>query len=99
MANVTVTTASDVIADDGQISLREALAVASTGGTITFSASLSGQSIRLGSVLTVAAGSNVIIKGDIDLNGTPDITIDGQNATRLMNVQAGATATLETLVL
>jgi len=80
MAVITVTTNADVVAVDGATSLREALSLAGSGDTITFGASMLGQSIRLNSTLTVAAGTNFIIQGDIDRNGTADITIDGQNA-------------------
>ena len=49
--------------------------------------------------LTVVHGENFTIQGDIDRNGTADITIDGQNLTRLMNVQSGATLALDTIIM
>jgi hypothetical protein len=81
------------------VSLREAIAAANSGDIIAFEEALGGQSIRLTSALTIGAGENFTIQGDVDRDGRADITIDGQNATRLMNVQVGATVALDTIIL
>ena len=89
MATFTVTTALDVIADDGQLSLREALALAnaSTGvaDEITFASALSGQTITLtGGELSVTDA--VTINGDINDDGAGDITIDADGSSRVIHV-------------
>ncbi|WP_223423677.1 hypothetical protein [Tateyamaria pelophila] len=49
--------------------------------------------------LVIASGETVVIEGDVDGNGTADITIDGGGATSLLTVEAGADASLARLVL
>jgi autotransporter-associated beta strand protein len=62
------------LADGGGLSLREALSFATSGSTIQFAAGLSGQTITLGSNVTVADG--VIL--DVDSMGAPGtLTITG----------------------
>ncbi len=85
MATLKVTTASDVVADDGQLSLREAVAQAASGDTIMFGV---GQIISLNSTLKIAGktltidGSGlgnqvrgVVISGQIIVAGNADVTI------------------------
>lgn len=85
--------------NDGAGSLRDTIAASSTGDTITFDSSLLGGTLVLTSG-ELAVSSNVSIEGDVDGNGTPDITIDANGAsnTRVFNVGA-VTATLDGLVI
>ncbi|MCB9994307.1 MAG: hypothetical protein H6873_11705 [Hyphomicrobiaceae bacterium] len=95
--------------DQGKGSLRDALAKAeqhSGVDTIVFNANLAGQTIFLASTLQIRSGS-VIIKGDINGDGDPDITIsgdtnaDGQDASdvgTLLTIANGATARIAALV-
>ncbi|MCB1432070.1 MAG: hypothetical protein KDK75_06375, partial [Alphaproteobacteria bacterium] len=82
-----VTTASDVVADDGLLSLREAIALANANAdadTIVFDASLAGQTIVLTSgELTLT--QDVTIDGDTDGDDKADITISGNNASRVFS--------------
>lgn len=81
-------------------SLREAIAVAVAGDTITFASSLSGQTIRLSSSLTIdrsltidgsSLASPVQLNGDTDNNGYGNV--------RVINVNPGVTANLKNLVI
>ncbi|MEA2887182.1 MAG: large repetitive protein [Bradyrhizobium sp.] len=83
--------------DGGAGSLRDSIAGSSTGDTITFDPSLLGGALVLTSGELVVS-SNVTIEGDVDGNGTPDITIDAAGNSRVLNVSA-ATATLDGLVI
>jgi Ca2+-binding RTX toxin-like protein len=79
MAIITVTSALD---DNGAgTTLREALAQAEANGAgadeIVFDAAISGQAIRLTSGALAISSGTVSITGDIDGNGTTDITISG----------------------
>ena len=89
MATITVTSLADTIANDGVVTLREAIEAANTNAiagdapagsgtdTITFAAGLSGQTITLTGVLTLT--SALTIDGDLDDDGVADITISGDN--------------------
>ncbi|WP_286828041.1 MULTISPECIES: putative Ig domain-containing protein [Kordiimonas] len=84
--------------DSGPGSLREALAVAVDGDEIVFDASLSGQTITLASELHVAVG--VSLSGDVDGDGRADIILSGNDAVRVLTVDAGsAVVTIEHLFL
>ncbi|HZR62795.1 MAG TPA: right-handed parallel beta-helix repeat-containing protein [Xanthobacteraceae bacterium] len=86
-------------ADGNGLSLREALTLANDAGgshTITFDPTLYGGTLTL-SLGQLVIGSDVTIDGDIDGNGTADITIDGNGASRVFAAQAG-TLTLDGLV-
>ncbi len=101
MAEFVVTTLADTIANDGQVSLREALAQANaTTGThrISFAEGLSGE-INLTSHLSVAANKTVTIDGDTDNDGDAEIALDGQGTTRHLDIAANATVTIDTLQL
>ncbi|WP_146348482.1 choice-of-anchor Q domain-containing protein [Falsiphaeobacter marinintestinus] len=94
-----VTTTDDIVDDaDGETSLREALAFANSdadASTITFDASLAGQTITLdGSELVLS--SDVTIDGDIDGDDVADITISGNDASRVILVESGV-STLDAL--
>lgn len=87
MTNYVVTSTGGGIAVDGQITLREALAAATSGtavgdaaagtgnDTITFAAALSGSTIDIFATSSVTTGT-LAINGDSDGDGTRDITIN-----------------------
>jgi len=75
--------------DTGLGSLRQAIADLCTGGTITFGGDYS---IPLGSTLTL--GKNMTI----DATGRT-VTVDGQTAVRVFNVNSGVTAVLNNLTI
>ena len=96
-----VTTASDIVANDGFLSLREAMALSSTdpsAGPITFAASLKGQTITLtGGELAIS--TDMVIDGDVDGDNKADITISGNNASRIFLISGGNTVDVEFLSL
>ena len=80
MVQITVTTLVDE--NDGGaggtgISLREAIALANSGDTITFDPSLNGQTIALTSGQQLTINTSLTIDGDLNDDGTPDITVSG----------------------
>jgi len=95
MATITVTNLND----NGAGSLRDALSLAHTGDTIQFAPGLAGGTL----VLTngeLDVTTNLTINGDLDGNGTPDITIDAGGASRVFNEGGfGLSATLDGLVI
>lgn len=88
--NVTVTAATD----DGAGSLRNALARVCSGGTITFSPALAGQTI------TFTSGPLTLGKG-VTINGAaaPGLVLSGNHADRVLIVNAGVTAAVENVTL
>jgi len=108
LATLTVTTALDTgvdgtigatqgddATDGGGLSLREAINWASSGDTIAFNANMT---------VTLAAGQlqiakNLTIVGDRDSNGTPDVTIDANYTSRVLNITSGNTVTLDGLII
>lgn len=87
---LTVTT----LADSGAGSLREAVDLIAPDGVITFDAGLAGGTIALTSgQLTV--DRNVTIDG----SGAPGITVSGNNASRIFQINAGATASMNDLTI
>ena len=98
-----VTTASDVVdANDGLLSLREALTLANANAdadTITFDASLKGQTITLGGT-QLAITTDVTIDGDTDGDNKADITLNGNASSRIFSVSgSGTDANLNSLTL
>ncbi|MBK1442740.1 hypothetical protein JHJ32_22260, partial [Parapedobacter sp. ISTM3] len=79
--------AEDETDGDG-LSLREALAWARRGDTVTFA---QGGTITLNGTQLVVNHGNLTIDGDLDDDGVPDITVSGNNASRIMFVAAGST--------
>ena len=80
----TVTSTSDVSADDGVLTLREALALADadnqTADRIEFAPAVQGRTILLG-------GSELTINSDISIDGGAGVTIDANQASRVLLVR------------
>jgi hypothetical protein len=92
MATFTVTTAADTIADDGRLSLREALAQADATAvvdTIRFAPALEGQTLTLAGGALVLSGG-LTIDGDADGSGDR-VTLDAHDASRVLEIAAGGT--------
>jgi len=94
------------LADSGEGSLRQAILDANENeeaDTITFDETLAGETILLSSgELTIAddtADPDLTINGDVDGDGTPDITVDAQGGSRVFLIASGADATLQGLVI
>lgn len=79
-------------ADNGTGSLRKALSLVCTGGTINFDPALAGQTITLLSG-PLTLGKSVTI----DASATPGLSISGNNSDRVFIVNAGTTATVKYL--
>ena len=88
-----VTTAADVVnANDGLLSLREAVAIANgnaNADSITFAANLAGSTIVLTGELALT--NDVTINGDTNGDNKADITISGNNAVRILHITGAAT--------
>ncbi|MGI0486842.1 Calx-beta domain-containing protein [Pantanalinema rosaneae CENA516] len=75
--------------DSGAGSLRDAIANAQSGDTIQFDPSLANQTIRLTSgQIEIGLGKNLIIDGA----GADNLTISGNNTSRIFNLNAGIAA-------
>ena len=88
----------DVNPANSALSLREALVLAQgTAGAdrIEFAAGVAQLDIGAGGVLTIAAGEDIEIDGDIDNDGIADVTLNGNGISRILNVEAGATASID----
>jgi hypothetical protein len=72
----------------GDGSLRGEILAAQSGDTINFDRSLAGQTITLSSELAIAKSL------DIEGPGADQLTISGNNASRVFDISAGATVTL-----
>jgi CSLREA domain-containing protein len=94
-STLTVTTSADETnPNDGVLSLREAIAAAHNGDTIVFAPSLDGQTITLTS-------GELLIKHNVTIAGpgAGNLTISGNNASRVFEVANPATATLSGLTI
>jgi predicted outer membrane repeat protein len=95
---ITVTTLSDSVdAGDGVLSLREALMLANGNAesdNITFAAALAGGTLVLANGELTVTTDGVTIDGDVDGNGTADIVISGNNASRVFRIDDGAATTI-----
>jgi hypothetical protein len=90
MATFTVTTATDAVADDGQLSLREAIAQADASAgpdTIRFAPDLEGSTLRLAGGPLVLSGG-VTVDGDADASGDR-VTLDAHGASRVLEIAGG----------
>ena len=102
--SLVVNLADDVVnGSDEKTSLREALSyAASLGGsqTITFDSTVFGDGATI--VLDSAKGeieltSNITIDGDVNADGKADVTIDGNNATRIFLINSEIAVNLQNL--
>jgi hypothetical protein len=88
-----VTIAEDTVdVFDGETSLREAVAYANSNAdasTITFDIGSGSHTITLGSELVLS--TDVTIDGDTDADGAADVTIDGNDASRVFQVTGATT--------
>ncbi len=85
---VTVTT----LADDGPGSLREALAIIAPEGTITFDPALAGGTV------TLTSGQLEIDRSvTVDGSDAADLTVSGNNSSRVFQIAAGTTVTISDL--
>ncbi len=81
--------------DSGAGSLRQVIADAAAGDTITFAPELAGNTITLTSSPEGEGGPGIridkglTIDGDLDDNGTPDITISGNQNYAIFNIDDG----------
>ena len=105
-AIITVTSAADNLVVDGQVTLREAIQAANTNlrvdgstagsgaDTIQFAAGLSGQTITLG-------GTQLQITSPLTINGlgATQLSISGNNTSRIFEVLAGNSVTISGLTL
>ena len=83
--------------DSGGGSLRDALASAQNGDIVTFKDTLSGSTVGLDTLLEVS--KSITLDGDLDNDGTADITLDGQYKTSVIKVDAGTTVVFDGLVI
>ena len=101
LATLTVTTALDVVANDGLVSLREAITATNTnaafsdtaagdatGDRIRFASSLAGQTIQL-------TAGEFEITDDVVIVG--DVTLDAQNQSRILNIDTSENVVLSQL--
>jgi hypothetical protein len=89
---VTVTTATDVVAGDGKLSLREAVAQANAtaaADSIRFTTGLEGQTLTL-TRGELQLSQDAAKDGDGDNNGS-EVTISGGGASRIFNTIGGET--------
>jgi len=96
LSTLTVTTLNDTVANDGQLSLREAVTQANSttaADTIVFANSLDGGTLSLN-------GTELAITNDLTIDGNCNITIDAQGDSRIFNITGATTdVTLEGLTL
>jgi Ca2+-binding RTX toxin-like protein len=98
MATFTVTNTSD----SGAGSLRDALAQANANvdaDTIIFDQALVGQTVVLTSGNLAITQGTVTIDGDLNGDGDADVTISGGGLSSILEIAAGATATVNSLTL
>ena len=92
MTTFTVTTAADRVADDGRLSLREAVARANAtaaADTIVFAAALEGRTLVLARG-ELALTRDVTIDGDRNNDGR-EVTLSGGDASRILHITGGST--------
>jgi beta-glucanase (GH16 family) len=81
------------LADGGAGSLREALGLIADGGTITFDPSLAGGTIAL-----TSGQLNIDRSVTIDASAVPGLVVSGSNSSRVVQVAAGATVSMNDVV-
>ncbi|WP_419620482.1 choice-of-anchor Q domain-containing protein [Thiolapillus sp.] len=85
------------LADDGNGTLRAAIAAAANGDRITFAPWLHKKTIYLDNEIII--NKKVTIEGDIDGDRRPDMRLDGHGVTRILNVHDSGILTLKSLIL
>ena len=90
------------INDSGPGSLREAIALVEAGETIEFAPGLAGEVIRLNGQLEI--NKDITIVGLVDGENNPNITISGNNASRVFDIQIddafnSPTVTLQNIII
>ncbi|MBC7818956.1 MAG: hypothetical protein IAG10_18870, partial [Planctomycetaceae bacterium] len=92
---LTVTSLADTIANDGQVTLREAIQAANTDTTVDGVTGSGADTIQFDPSLTASgpatitlAGTELLIKSDLTINGpgADRLTISGNNASRIFNI-------------
>jgi hypothetical protein len=81
-------------ANTGIGSLRAAIASAQNGDIVTFNGSMT---VQLTSELLI--NKNITVDGDLNNDGAADVILDGQYRTRVIEIAAGQTVTLDGLVI
>ena len=94
LATLTVTN----VLDSGEGSLREAISTATTGDTINFDPSLAGQTITL-TTGQLEIDKDLIIEGLVDSETNPNITISGNNASRVIDLHRETDLTISNLII
>ncbi|MCX6875774.1 MAG: choice-of-anchor D domain-containing protein [Verrucomicrobia bacterium] len=82
-------------ADAGAGSLRDVIAIAIPGSTLTFAAGLSGQTITLG-------GTELTVNRNLTIDGSGlagGVTVSANNLSRVFNIAGGSVVTLDSLTL
>ncbi|MGF1552718.1 MAG: hypothetical protein ACFBWO_09485, partial [Paracoccaceae bacterium] len=101
MALFVVDTGQDVVeANDGRLSLREAVAAAESAAgadTIVFAEGL--ESVRIDAPLALSGAQRLTIDGDRDDDGLFDVTIDGRGRTKHFEIEDRAVVELDGLSL
>jgi hypothetical protein len=90
-----VTTASDNLSGFGGVSLRLAVANVATNGTVTFHPSLSDATITL-------SGGHLVLAKNLTIDASAlarPVVLDGLGTHRIFTINAGATGTLDSLVI
>ncbi|MEB8385635.1 calcium-binding protein [Rhodobacteraceae bacterium KMM 6894] len=109
MATITVNTTIDELDGsifDGDVSLRDALAVAGAGDVIEFDSGvfsgnsdpLSNNTIAL-TLGTMVISADIKIDGDTNGDGIADVTLDGGDTTRIFHIDDGANVTINGMTL
>jgi len=90
LATLTVTSN----ADTGAGTLRNQIAAATTGDTITFSGAMT-----VGVTSQLVINKNLTLDGDLNNDGVADVTLDANYRSQVLQVQAGSNVTLDGLVI
>ncbi len=100
--NITVDTLEDEFdgnLDPGDVSLREAISFVSTGGTIDFAPNLASEDVGFGQG-TIGLEGELVIDKSLTINGlgADQLTVSGNNASRVFNVDDGTDQQLEVVI-
>ncbi|WP_231612458.1 beta strand repeat-containing protein [Novipirellula galeiformis] len=107
LASYTVDTANDIVAEDGMLSLREAIQAANMNAVINADTVAGGAGPGTIDTITFAAGLSTLTLGSelsitdslrISLGDASEITIRGNNAARIFSIDANPDATIANTV-